>query len=146
MAVEVPVRVSINGVSDVKNGLNQITESFNLSKLAVEKMVGAFAGAAVIAKTVQFLKEAHDAAQENRTSITLLTQSMGFYSSALDDQAESMSKSLFIGKNEILQADQRLLIYTREESSIKKLIPGIADLAKIKGTDLVTAANNQFLY
>ena len=142
MTVELPVKLKVTGLSEIKLGLSELQGSWDLQKKAIEGMVGALGATAVFTGAISFLKSAHEAAQQSRTSITLLTNQLGFYSSALDDQAEALSKNLFIQKNEILAADQRLLIYTREESSIKKLIPGIIDLAKVKGIDLVTASNN----
>jgi hypothetical protein len=141
MTVELPVKISLQGMPEVKAGLTDLQRSWNLQAQAIRGMVGALGATAVIAKTISFLKETHAIAQQSRTAITLLTTQLGYYSSALNEQADALSKTLFIQKTEILQADQRLLLYTREESSIKKLIPGIIDLAKVKGIDLATAAN-----
>lgn len=139
--IELPVKIKLTGQQEVQAGLNNLTSSWNLQAKAIQGMVEALGATAVFAGALSFLKAAHQAAQESRTSMTLLTAQLGFYSSALNDQAEALSKTLFIQKNEILAADQRLLLYTREETSIKKLIPGIIDLAKVKGVDLATAAN-----
>jgi hypothetical protein len=140
MGIELPVKVRLTGQQEVQAGLNQLQSSWNLQAKAISGMVGALGATAVFAGALSFLKAAHTAAQDSRTSITLLTAQLGFYSSALVKQSEVLSKKLFIDEGDILKADQRLLLYTREEASIKKLIPGIIDLAKVKGIDLTTAA------
>jgi hypothetical protein len=121
--------------------VSKLTHGFDMSRAACESLVGAFGAMALMGGAIDFLKNAEAVNQKVNTSTTLLTIQLGHFSDALLDQADVLSKTLYIDKQEILQADQRMLVYTREESSIKKLIPGIIDLAKLKGVDLVTAAN-----
>lgn len=137
--MDVPVRIKLDGEAEVKAGLGRLRSEWDLQAKAIGTMVGALGATAVLAKTVGFLKDAHHAAQEYRTSTTLLTTQLGYYSDALIKQADVLGKKLFIDEGDILVADQRLLMYTREENAIKTLIPGIIDLAKIKGIDLVSA-------
>ena len=121
--------------------LTKLAHGFDMSRVAAEQLVMALGPLAVLTAVVGFLKNANDANQKVNTSTTLLTLQLGHFSEALLDQADALSKSLYVNKEDILAADQRMLVYTREESSIKKLIPGIIDLAKLKGIDLVAATN-----
>lgn len=121
--------------------VKRLARGFDVSRASLDALVASLGAMALITGAIDFLKNAYDANQKVNTSTTLLTLQLGHFSAALLEQADVLSKTLYISKEEILSADQRMLVYTREEDSIKKLIPGIIDLAKLKGIDLVSATN-----
>lgn len=119
----------------------ELAEVWNLNKVAITGLVGALGATAVMSKTISLLKTAHDSAQNYRMAVAGLTGALGFYSNALVEQADALEKTKFIHSEEIIQADQRLALYIKDENQIRKLIPAVIGLAKAKGLDLTTAAN-----
>jgi hypothetical protein len=108
---------------------------------AIKTAVMAYAGFEVINKTVSFLKEAHKESQSHTTAIYQLSAALKGNIGALLEQATALEKTKFVHDTDILQAEQRLSNYFKEESQIRSLIPAIIDLSKAKGIDLATAAN-----
>ena len=120
---------------------DQLKGSWNVAAVAATSLIGAMGAMAIFQKTTQFVSDAHSKAQAYNTAVSQLTASLGYFSNALVEQAAQLEKTKYVHQTEILQAEQRLSNYIKEESSIKRIIPAIIDLAKAKGMDLASAAN-----
>lgn len=107
----------------------------------IKNLATGFVAVDLAMKLTEGFKQGYKDAKELQSAQIQLTQTLGFYSDALDEQSESMSKNNLIGKGEIVTAQLRLGNYIKEEDQVKRLMPAILDLSKAKGIDLASAAD-----
>lgn len=143
------VRDALRGIN---NELKNSSESGGIFQNVLSTALGIFTGGALL-QGVQsvfsgikgFLTESSAAFNEADTASKQLTQALNGNveaSDRLQGQAGDLQKSLkgLFGDDDIVQAQTRLGLYTKEASAIEELTPKILDLAAAKGVDLVTAA------
>lgn len=119
----------------VVKSTDQLKQSWNLAAIAAGSFVGAMGGMTVINKTTEFFKMGRLEAQENIRINTQLKASLGFVSSALDEQATILGDKLVIDNEEVKQVQQRISLFTKDEEQIKKLTRASLDFAAVTGGD-----------
>jgi hypothetical protein len=100
-----------------------------------------FAGFASITVAIDKMKESYEIAKKLQVAQVQLNAALGFYSEILENQASALSHQHTMKEEDIIQAQQRLANYVKEESAVKNLIPAIMNLAAAKGIDLARAAD-----
>lgn len=88
-----------------------------------------------------FLVSARNAAQASNTAYDQLTAAIGYYPTELVAQAKELSSRLYIPETDIIQGEVVLAGYTKNEQSIKKLMPSILDAAAAKKMSITTVAD-----
>jgi hypothetical protein len=112
----------------------------NLTRSVIGLATG-FAGVASIGMFIGKMQEAYKEAKKLQEANIQLTAAIGYYSSGLNEQAMQLSKVHNMEETSIIQAQERLGNYIKEEATIKALIPAIMNLAAAKGIDLARAAD-----
>jgi hypothetical protein len=113
----------------------------SLKKSSAGKVIGIFIGVIAFVLIVLFLISARNAAQASNTAYDQLTAALGYYPSELVSQAKELSSKLYIPETDIIKGEVVLAGYTKNEQSIKKLMPSVLDVAAAKKMSIATAAD-----
>jgi hypothetical protein len=104
-------------------------------------MAAGFGGVATAMVVYTKMKEGYEIAKKLQEAHVQLTAALGYYSAGLKKQADELSSEHKLKEEDLVQAQERLANYIKEESAVKALIPAVLNLAAAKGIDLARAAD-----
>lgn len=107
---------------------------------AIKGAVIGFLGFQAINKTIGFLKDARMEFKESVQMQAQLRTALGYTSTALNQQAKSLSQLLIIDNEEITAVQSRIAAFTKDEEIIKKATVAAFDFAAVTGGDAASAA------
>jgi hypothetical protein len=102
---------------------------------------GVFVGGSMVRGAIDAFKSLQNEAKEYTALNNQLRESLGYTSIALDREVEELSKKYVMEDRSILQAQQRLALYTQDEGMIIKLTQATIQYAAATGKNLLTAVD-----
>ena len=151
--VNTQLRTISDSIKGVDNSLKDASTSGNVFTKALSAGLGFFTGGAFVdlikgaaSGVKSFFEESVAQSNDAAKASAQLTQALNGNVEAtekLQDQAGDLQKSLkgLFDDDDIVKAQTRLGLYTKEADEIQKLTPLILDLATAKGVDLETASD-----
>jgi len=125
---------------NTKENTSKISNDFDGLNKITGLLVKSFLGFASAREAIRFFFDCRNAAQEYQKTQLLLKASLGYTSSALEDQTQVLMKKLTIDDEQIRSVQTAISYFTKDEEQIKKLTQASLDFAAATGMDAVSAA------
>lgn len=138
------IEITRRNISNLKQNQNDLGTSASKSSAIFTRLSTIIAGAFSVGAIINFGKaavQAWDEQEKANTKLLVALKGNEEIQRRLITQANQMQQTTLYSDEEIINAQAMLASLTKDEETIRKLTPLVADLAQAKGMDLASAAD-----
>ena len=126
--------------STLSKSSNELANSWDITRIAVTGLVGAFGAMQVVHLVTESFKEGRKEYQEATLAHLKLTAALGHSAEGLREINEATAANLHIEEKDVEAVEAKIGAYVKNDAQIKQLLPAIMDLGAYMGDNTAAAA------